>query len=215
LTEDGFSRITAKLFNMEFKDMTALSPRLSPDFRAYTSIEIVDRLAPADLHDLCEATERAIEPVDGFGWVTPPAREVMERYWRGVMLVPERHLLVARMDGMICGAAQLVTPTKYNEAQAFAANLLACFIAPWARGRGAGRRLIETTEKLAQEMGFNVLQLDLRDTQQAGMQLCEKMGYKRWGTNPNYALVNKRMIAGHFYNKVLRPPFTLKEVSAA
>lgn len=192
--------------------MTTSNTKISPDYRAYTSIEIVESLSPADLYDLCDATEAAISAPDGFGWVAPPAREVMERYWRGVLLVPERHLLIARMDGMVCGAAQLVTPNKYNEAQAFAANILACFVAPWARGRGAGKRLVETTEKLAVEMGFKVLHLDLRDTQKAGIQLCEKMGYNRWGTNPTYAVVNQRVIAGHFYTKILKPLFKLQEV---
>jgi hypothetical protein len=34
------------------------------------------------------------------------------------------------------------------------------------------------------------------------------MGFVRWGTNPHYAMVDGRMVAGHYYTKVLKslPP---------
>lgn len=186
--------------------------QLQPESLAYASVEIVDSLSAADLDNLCDATEAAIEDGSGLGWLTPPARDVLERYWKGVLMVPERHLLIARLDGVICGAAQLVEPTRHNEAQSFSATLLACFIAPWARGRGAGRKLIETTEKLAIEIGYKVLQLDIRETQETAVHLYEAMGYKRWGVNPVYAQVHNRMIAGYFYSKIISPLAMLQKV---
>jgi ribosomal protein S18 acetylase RimI-like enzyme len=192
--------------------MTVSSTRRLSDLRPYTAIEIVEEFSPADLYDLCDATDTAIEAGGGFGWVAPPAREVMERYWKGVLAVPERHLLVARMDGMICGAVQLIEPTRHNEAQAFSATLLACFIAPWARGHGAGRKLMETAEKLAFELGYKVLQLDVRETQTAAINLYKSMGYKQWGSNPTYAHVENRFISGLFFNKIIRPLFVPKKV---
>lgn len=177
---------------------------------ALIGVEIVDSLSPADLNDLCDAMDAAIESGGGFGWVVPPARDVMERYWRGVLVVPERTLLLARLDGVVCGAVQLVEPSRHNEAQAFSATLLAAFVAPWARGRGIGRRMIDTAEKLAFEMGYRVLQLDVRETQESAIHLYESMGYRRWGTNPAYAQVDGRMIAGHYYSKQIGPLFTPK-----
>ncbi len=50
-------------------------------------------------------------------------------------------LFVARLDGVIVGAAQLVRPPRNNEAQAFAATLMHAFIAPYARGHGLARLL--------------------------------------------------------------------------
>ena len=179
------------------------------------TVEIMDRLTPADLNDLCDAADAAIEGGGGFGWVSLPAREVLERYWKGVLVVPERHLLLARTDGIVCGAAQLVEPSRHNEAQAFTAQVLASFIAPWARNRGAGRKLIETAEKLALEMGYKVLQLDVRETQEAAIRLYESMNYRRWGTNPAYAMVQGRVIAGHYYTKIISPLFTPKDVNSA
>lgn len=168
-------------------------------------IEFADTLSEQDLSDLCDATEAAIAGGGGFGWVSPPAREVLERYWKGVLAVPERTLILARMDGAICGAVQLVEPTRHNEAQSFSATLLACFTAPWARGHGIGRRLMQTVEKLAIDSGYKVLNLDVRETQTAAISLCDQLDWKRWGTNPAYGIVGGRLIAGHHYIKILAP----------
>ena len=48
--------------------------------------------------------------------------------------------------------------------------------------------------------------LDLRDTQQPAIRLYESMGYKRWGTHPNYALVDGKVVPGHYYYKRLDKP---------
>ncbi len=169
------------------------------------SVEIIDRLSPADLNDLCDATDSAIEAGGGFGWINPPTREIMERYWKGVMVVPERHLLVARIDGIIAGAVQLIEPSRHNETQAFCAQLSSAFMSPWARGMGAGRKLHETAEKLAADMGYKVIQLDVRVTQEAAVALYESLGYRKWGMNPTYAIVHGQVIAGYYYSKNLAP----------
>ena len=51
-----------------------------------------------------------------------PGRRALESYFRGVLLVPERELFVARLNGVIVGSAHLVRPPRNNEAQAFAAS---------------------------------------------------------------------------------------------
>jgi ribosomal protein S18 acetylase RimI-like enzyme len=191
--------------------MTQPGPQLSK-VPAYTSVEIATFLSPADLHDLCDAADEAIEAGGGFGWLKPPAREMLEKYWRGVLVIPERHLLVARQDSMVCGTVQLVEPSRHNEAQSFTATLMANFVAPWARGHGAGRKLMETAEKLALQMGYKALQLDVRETQTAAISLYESMNYKRWGSNPTYAMVDNRFVTGYFYSKLIRPSFVPKKV---
>lgn len=185
--------------------MTVTQLQKPQETSAHISIGIADHLSPADLNDLCDATDAAIEAGGGFGWVTVPSRAVLERYWRGVLAVPERHLLLGRVDGVVCGTTQLVEPTRNNEAAAFAATLTATFIAPYARNIGVGRRLAETAEQLAAEMGYKVLQLNVRETQEAAINMYESMGYVRWGTNPAYATVGGRIIAGHYYSKTVAP----------
>jgi ribosomal protein S18 acetylase RimI-like enzyme len=170
-----------------------------------TAVEPLESFAATDLEDLCDAAEDAIKAGGGFGWLAAPPRHIMEAYWRGVLLVPERRLFVARLDGTICGSAQFSRPPRNNEAQAFAAQLTSNFIAPWARGHGLARRIVLVVEEAARAAGFAILNLDVRATQEAAIQLYESLGYVRWGTHPAYARVDGRAIPGHFYFKRLAP----------
>ncbi|WP_207485396.1 GNAT family N-acetyltransferase [Arenibaculum pallidiluteum] len=173
------------------------------ELRRGVLVQKAEKLRPSDLEALCDAAEEAIRHGGGFGWLVPPPREVMERYWRGVLLVPERTLFVARLDGMICGSAQLVRPPRNNEAQAHTAQLTTSFVAPWARGHGIARALTVAVETAAREAGFKVLNLDVRETQTAALALYERLGFIRFGTHPHYALVEGRYVTGHFYYKDL------------
>lgn len=167
------------------------------------SVERIEGISDFDLADLCEAAEAAIIDGGGFGWLNPPPRQVLESYWHGVLLIPGRSLFIARLNGSIVGSAQLVRPARNNEAQAFAASVTTNFVAPFARGHGLARDLTLAVERVAREDGFTLLTLDVRETQSAAIQLYESLGFERWGTNPNYAVVDGRMIAGHYYAKRL------------
>lgn len=166
-------------------------------------VECLTEFAGTDLEDLCDAADAAILDGGGFGWVSKPPRHVLERYWKGVLLVPERTLVVGRLDGVIAGSAQLQRPPRYNEAQSHAAQLTGAFVAPWARGHGLARMLTDAVEEAAVEAGFRVLTLDIRETQSAAIALYESCGFRRWGTNPHYAWVQDSFVAGHYYSKLL------------
>jgi ribosomal protein S18 acetylase RimI-like enzyme len=168
------------------------------------------KLSDADVADLCDAAESAILDGGGFGWLKPPPRALLERYWRGVLLVPERELFVGSFDGRIVGSAQLVRPPKNNEAQHRIATITTNFVAPWARGHGLARDLTMACEVAAKRHGVRFINLDVRETQQAAIQLYESFGYECWGKNPNYAVVNGKKIAGHYYTKDLRKNSKLK-----
>lgn len=168
------------------------------------SVERTESLDEKDLADLCDAAETAILDGGGFGWLKQPPRELLERFWKGVLLVPERDLFIGRLDGTIGGSAQLLRPSKNNEAQAFNAVITANFVAPWARGHGLARGLTEAVEDAARDQGYHFLSLDVRATQTAAIQLYESRGYERWGTNPHYAMVDGTIVAGHYYSKRLR-----------
>jgi ribosomal protein S18 acetylase RimI-like enzyme len=167
------------------------------------SVEQLESFAGTDLEDLCQATEAAIIEGGGFGWLKPPRRDILEKYWQGVMLVPGRSLFVGRIDGVVAGSAQLIRQPRNNEAQAFSAQLMSAFVAPWARGRGLGRGLVAAAEDAARRNGVEVLNLDIRETQTAAIRLYEGAGYIRWGTHPEYAMVDGRLVRGHYYYKRL------------
>lgn len=167
------------------------------------AVEPVEALSSADLEELCDAAESAIAGGGGFGWINMPTREIMQAFWRGALVVPERRLFLARIDGVVAGSAQLVRPPPSNEAQSFAAHVRSAFVAPWARGHGLARLLVRRVEEVARESGFHTLLLDIRETQLAAIQLYEAQGYVRWGTNPRYARVDGRILAGYHYYKDL------------
>jgi hypothetical protein len=168
-------------------------------------VERVVEFTDHEMASLCEATDAAIIEGGGFGWVNPPGRRALESYFRGVLLVPERELFVARLSGAVVGSAHLVRPARNNEAQAFAAQMMHSFIAPYARGHGLARMLTLGVEERARELGYHVLNLDVRETQDAAIRLYESLGYTRWGVHPDYALVRGKVTRGFFYYKRLRP----------
>ena len=166
-------------------------------------VERLTRFAGPELHDLCDATEAAILDGGGFGWLSPPERHTMETYWKGVLVVPERELFVARLDRTIAGSAQLLRPPRNNEAQGYVGQLTTSFVAPWARGHGLARSLTLAIEEAARDAGLRVLNLDVRETQDAAIRLYESLGYRRWGTHPHYAWIDDRWTTGFFYHKDL------------
>lgn len=169
------------------------------------TVERLTRFTPTDLAELCEAANASILDGGGFGWVRPQSRSTLERYFEGLLLVPERSLYVGRLDSVIVACAQLVRPPRNNEAQACAAWLRHTFTAPFARGHGLARLLVKAVEEGARAIGVRVMNLDVRATQAAAIALYESLGYIRWGTHPAYALVGGKTIAGHYYYKFLQP----------
>jgi ribosomal protein S18 acetylase RimI-like enzyme len=167
---------------------------------------VAEKLKKPDLQDLCDATELAITQGGGFGWLDVPDRSAMVRYWDGVLAMPQRHLFLGRVDGTVAGTAQLVRQPLNNQAQAFVGQITTFFTAPWARGFGVGQSLLNALQAHALDLGLNVLQLDVRQTQTAAVALFEKNGFNCWGQNPLYAQ-NKAgdMITGVYYHKIIQP----------
>ena len=168
------------------------------------NVERVTELSDDDLAALCEAADAAIIEGGGFGWVNPPGRQALERYFRGVLLVPERELFIARLNGLPVGSAQMVRPPRNNEAQAFSATLMHSFIAPYARSQGLARLLTQRVEEGARARGYFILNLDVRETQEAAIHLYQSLGYVQWGSHPVYARVRGQTIGGLFFYKLLK-----------
>ncbi|MFQ5972117.1 MAG: GNAT family N-acetyltransferase [Alphaproteobacteria bacterium] len=168
-----------------------------------TAVERLLKFSNNDLAELCEAADTAIVHGGGFGWLAPPRRDVMEAYWRGVLLIPERTLFAGRLENVIAGSAQLARPPTNAEARAHAASVSTFFLAPWARGHGLAPAMLEACEELARKEGYTVLNLDVRETQTRAIQIFETRGYKCWGTDPKYARVKGAYVAGRFYQRDL------------
>lgn len=168
-------------------------------------VERLTALSEADLNDLCDATDAAITSGGGFGWTSLPARDILERYWQGVITMPGRILLVARLDGVICGTCQLLLPPKQNQAQAHIVQITTTFVTPWARGHKLGTKLMMLAEQEALSEGFSVINLDVRETADQAIRLYEKLGYVRTGTHPYYAKIDDQILKGYHYYKLINP----------
>ena len=172
-------------------------------------VERMTEFRHADLTEIVQATEDAIREGIGFNWVLPPGKDILETYWKGVLVVPERVLYVGRLDGVLAASVQLVKPGPSKETSSFAASIEAHFVAPWARGHGLAKMLLEAAEREARSQGFSVLKLSVRETQEAAIKLYEESEYVLWGTLPYYEFESAKMIAGRFYYRNLEPISTL------
>lgn len=171
-------------------------------------VERIQVFKGSDLSDLCDATESTILD-DGLSFsiglnrAEPPVRDRLEAYWKGVLLVPERQLIVGRIDGVIASSIQLVKPTPNNQTSSFCGSVDHHFVAPWARGHGLAKELLKAAQRNAKEEGLEVLRLNVRANLEAAIQLYEQLGYKRWGTLDKYEKIDGEMIAGFYYYKDL------------
>lgn len=66
------------------------------------------------------------------------------------------------------------------------ARLYSVATAPAARGKGAGRRLMETCERAARRRGCDRLRLEVREKNTLAIALYEQLGYRRIGRYENY-----------------------------
>ena len=163
----------------------------------------ITTLNKTDIEELCDATEEAILVDGGFGWINPPPRKKLVDYWKGVLLVPERLLIVGKIDDVICGSIQLIKPSRSNEAQSHLCNLTTFFIASWARGYGLAKMLIYEAEKQAKKNKFSVITLEVRETQKRAIQIYNQAGFKKSGENPKSVLIKDKYYSGYYFYKDL------------
>ena len=172
-----------------------ITPRLS--------VDEVKSLDNVDILELCETTRVAILAHEGFNWLTPPPEKTLENFWKGVFIIPERTLIIARMDGQIAGCCQLVQPAKKNEAGSFKGSIETFFLAPWARGHNLAKAMLEKAEDVACEKGCLTLECHMAADQQAAIAICEWIGMDRWGIKERYARINDAFVPGYYYSKNL------------
>lgn len=164
---------------------------------------IIESLDTGNLLQLCEATRESIAVGEGFSWLNIPEERVLENYWKGVVLMRERTLFVARMDGQIAGCAQLVRPPASNEAGSFRGEIVNFFIAPWARGYGLAKSLIKNIEDFAIAQGCRSLEISMRSDQLAAIAVCEWLGMEKFGEKKRFASIDNVFLPGYFYAKDL------------
>jgi len=168
------------------------------------AVESLSVISKTDLADLCNITEQAIKAGGGFGWLNIPPVESLKNYWKGLVLIKSNTLIVGRLNGSIAGASQISFNPPNNEAQKNISKIQSHFVAPWARGYGLAKAMIDQAIKISKENNKKSIQLDIRETQSAAIKLFENKGFAKWGENPSYAFINGTRIKGYYYFKDLK-----------
>ena len=91
------------------------------------------------------------------------------------LCAPGVHFLVARWEGRIIGCAALV------QGQGGQGEIKRMFVDPSARGKGAGRGLLEWIEAIAKEEAIHLLQLETGGRQPEALALYRRFGYVERG----------------------------------
>ena len=167
------------------------------------SVETIAKLSEVDLADLCNITEQAINAGGGFGWLRVPTREILNNYWKKIIDENFSNLIVGRLNGVIAGTLQLSYEAPNIESRKNIAQIKRQFVAPWARGYGLAKSMIDFSETKAKENNIKSIQLAVRETQDASIQLFSGKDYKVWGENPYYAFINGSFVKGIYFFKNL------------
>tara|TARA_Y100001936_G_scaffold15498_1_gene13239 strand:+ start:1621 stop:2157 length:537 start_codon:yes stop_codon:yes gene_type:complete len=167
------------------------------------SVDTLTKLSEVDLADLCNITEQAISAGGGFGWLRVPTREVLNQYWQKITDDHLNNLIVGRLNGVIAGTLQLSYEAPNIESRKNIAQIKRQFVAPWARGYGLAKSMIDFSEQKAKEENIKSIQLSVRETQDAAIKLFSGKDYEVWGENPYYAFINGSFIKGIYFYKNL------------
>ena len=176
---------------------------LQPKEKISISVDTISKLSDVDLADLCNITEQAIQAGGGFGWLRVPTREILNQYWKKITDDNLNNLIVGRLNGVIAGTLQLSYEAPNIESRKNIAQIKRHFVAPWARGYGLAKSMIDFSEQKAKEENIKSIQLAVRETQDAAIQLFTNKNYKVWGENPFYAFINGSFIKGIYFYKNL------------
>ena len=167
------------------------------------SVDNLTKISDVDLADLCNITEQAISAGGGFGWLRVPTREILNQYWNKINEDSLTKHIVGRLNGVIAGTLQLSYEAPNIESRKNIAQIKRHFVAPWARGYGLAKAMIDFSEKTSKEDNIKSIQLAVRETQDAAVQLFSSKDYKIWGENPFYAFINGSFVKGIYFYKNL------------
>ncbi|CAI3935166.1 Phosphoribosylformimino-5-aminoimidazole carboxamide ribonucleotide (ProFAR) isomerase (HisA) (PDB:4U28) [Commensalibacter papalotli (ex Botero et al. 2024)] len=154
-----------------------------------------------ELHSLCETLEASI--IEGYHckWTKPPPRHLIENHFKGVLLVPEKTLLVARLDGNIVGICEVNTPPKQINSCDISVKIDIFTVAPYALNMGIEQRLLAKMEQIVSQLGFPIINVIIDETQKKLLQFYLQNEYLHWATHPYYQRIDGQIVKGLFLYK--------------
>jgi GNAT superfamily N-acetyltransferase len=143
----------------------------------------------ADVYGLADVLIDCVEGGASVSFMHPLTRERAVAFWRRVgeaVARGERALLVAEDSLGICGTVQLILEQPEN--QPHRADVAKTLVHRRARRQGLGAALMRAVEATARECSKNLLVLDAVTDGDAA-RMYERIGWRRVGTVPDYALL--------------------------
>jgi GNAT superfamily N-acetyltransferase len=153
------------------------------------SLRRLHALDDAQIDELAGVLIDCVEGGASVSFMHPLSRDRAVAFWRRVaqgVAAGERALLVAEDARGVCGTVQLVFAQPEN--QPHRADLAKMLVHRRARHQGLGAALVRAAEDTARECGKTLLVLDTVTGSEAE-RLYERMGWKRVGEIPGYALL--------------------------
>lgn len=99
-------------------------------------------------------------------------------------------------DPELVGVVSVVWERRLKELHK--AHIYAMYVAPGTRGRGVGRKLMETAIELARsESGTSQLHLEVSDSATQARALYESLGFVVWGVEPHALKIGDRSVSQH------------------
>ncbi len=139
-----------------------------------------------DLPALAEVLAACVADGASVNFLQPFTVAEAEAWWRAKLAAPgARHLLVARVDGVVRGTVILEPAPQPN--QRHRADITKMLVHPGFRRRGLARALLLAAEAKARALGRTLLTLDT-EADSPARALYEAMGYRLAGVIPGYAM---------------------------
>ncbi|WP_075216887.1 GNAT family N-acetyltransferase [Mongoliimonas terrestris] len=167
----------------------------------------IRRLMPEEVraraHELADVLIDAVEGGAAVSFLAPmtPLAAVRWAFDVADRMGRRAHLFTAEIDGRIVGFVKLVRAGAAN--QPHRAEVAKLVVHRAHRGRGVGAALMHELEVTARVLGITLLTLDTAETG-AACRLYDRLGYRRAGTIPGYALApDGTPVATVIYYKVL------------
>lgn len=156
--------------------------------RSTFHIRRMRHVSESDLEGLVDVLVDCVDGGASVSFMRPFTRERATAFWRDVadgVESAKRVLLVAEDTRGICGTVQLIVDLPEN--QPHRADLAKMLVHRRARRQGLGAALMRAAEAAATASGKTLLVLDTVTGGDAE-RLYERLGWRRVGTIPDYAL---------------------------
>lgn len=171
------------------------------------TVERLHQVSATHIEALADILIDCVEGGASVSFMLPLTRARAISFWQRVadgVATGARVLLIAEDSEGVCGTVQLILEQPEN--QPHRADLAKMLVHRRARRHGVGAALLRAAEEAARECGKKLLVLDAV-TGGDGARLYERLGWKRVGEIPGYALFPEGGLCGttYYYREVGAP----------